>query len=214
MNNLEKLIEYAKNNGIGYDSIKANAREGKLKTAKKIGKTWYAELEELNKFYENYSNLPSDDYIVLEEYAKLYGIVLMTLQVDVKNKRYKTAIKHKKRWYIDKNEKPQQAGYLTVSEFAKLHHKTSSDIRKLINKGLLKALKFNSDNRFFIAESEEFIDYISINKYANLNDVPYYIILIDIHNNVYNTAVNQNGRWYLDREEPCKSQKFMRIRNK
>lgn len=47
-NELVKLIDYAKDKGVGIDSLKEKARNGLFKTAIKKGKTWYADRLELD----------------------------------------------------------------------------------------------------------------------------------------------------------------------
>lgn len=208
-NELVKLIDYAKDKGVGIDSLKEKARNGLFKTAIKKGKTWYADRLELDAIYCDYSVPPSKDYINLEEYANLYGLNQSTLHKAVQLGQYKTTVKYKKRWYIDKNEKPALDDYLTITEYAKLHNKPRSEILKLVNKGLIKSIKFNAKGgNIYIHKNEKLINYISLNKYANIHNVPYYRILDDAKNNVYSSVKIVNTKWYIDMDEPCRTQSF------
>lgn len=210
-NELVKLVDYAKIKGVGIDSLKEKARKGIFKTAIKKGKTWYAEKTELDTIYCDYKVLSSKDFINLEEYASLYGINQSTLHRAVQFGQYKTAVKYKRRWYIDKNEKPALDDYLTITEYAKLHNKPRSEILKLVNKGLIKSIKFNDKGgNIYIPKNEKLINYISLNKYANIHNVPYYRILDDAKNNVYSSVKVVNTKWYIDMEEPCMTQSFKR----
>lgn len=101
-----RLDEYAKSKGLSNVSLVRQARKGNFKTAKKIGKRWYADKAELDAKYYEYSLIPSDEYVILKEYAELYELNYNQLIIDVRNGRYKTPIKNGKHWYIDKNEEP------------------------------------------------------------------------------------------------------------
>lgn len=210
-NEFVKLIDYAKEKGVGIDSLKEKARNGIFETAIKKGKTWYAEKTELDAIYCDYSILTSKDFINLEEYADLYGLNQSTLHKAVQLGQYKTAVKYKRRWYIDKYEKPVLDDYLTITEYAKLHNKPRCEILKLVNKGLIKSIKFNDKGgNIYIHKNEKLINYISLNKYANIHNVPYYRILNDAKNNVYSSVKVVNTKWYIDMEEPCMTLPFKR----
>lgn len=101
-----RLVEYAKSKGLSNVSLVRQARKGNFKTAKKIGKRWYADKVELEAKYYEYSLIPSDEYVTLKEYAELYELNYNQLIIDVRNGRYKTQIKNGKYWYVDKNEEP------------------------------------------------------------------------------------------------------------
>lgn len=99
-----KISEYAETKGMSYISISRQARKGNIKSAKKIGKKWYALKSELDARYYEYSIIPSDDYVTLKEYAEIHELDYDMLLVDVRKGKYKTPIKNGKFWYIDKNE--------------------------------------------------------------------------------------------------------------
>ena len=52
---LVSLEEYAKSKGLSNISLSRQARKGNLKSAKKIGKKWYAIKSELDAKYYEYS---------------------------------------------------------------------------------------------------------------------------------------------------------------
>ena len=101
-----RLDEYSKTKGLSGISLIRQARKGNLKTAKKIENRWYADKVELDAKYYEYSIIPSDEYVTLKEYAKIYELNYNYLIIGVRNGRYKTPIKNGKHWYIDKNEEP------------------------------------------------------------------------------------------------------------
>ncbi len=105
---LVSLEEYAKSKGLSNISLSRQARKGNLKSAKKIGKKWYAIKSELDAKYYEYSVIPSEDYITLIEYAKLHELDYHTLLSDVRRGYYKSAIKNGKHWYLDSKEKPMR----------------------------------------------------------------------------------------------------------
>lgn len=105
---LVSLEEYAKSKGLSSISLSRQARKGNLKSAKKIGKKWFALKSELDARYYEYSIIPSEDYITLLEYAKNQGLDYYTLLSDVRRGYYKSAIKNGKHWYLDSKEKPMR----------------------------------------------------------------------------------------------------------
>ena len=100
------IEKYAKTKGMSYISLSRQARKGNIKSAKKIGRKWYAEKSELDAKYYEYSIIPSKEYITLKEYAEIYGLDYNALLIDVRSGKYKTAIKNGKYWYVDKSETP------------------------------------------------------------------------------------------------------------
>lgn len=103
---LVSLEEYAKSKGLSNISLSRQARKGNLKSAKKIGKKWYAIKSELDAKYYEYSVIPSDDYVTLKEYSSIYDLDYEILLSDVRKGKYQSAIKNGKHWYLDKKEIP------------------------------------------------------------------------------------------------------------
>lgn len=106
MNGLISLEEYAKTKGLSNISLSRQARKGTLKSAKKIGKKWYALKSELDAKYYEYSVIPSDDYVTLKEYSSIHELDYDNLLSDVRKGKYQSAIKNGKHWYLDKKEIP------------------------------------------------------------------------------------------------------------
>lgn len=103
---LVSLEEYAKSKGLSSISLSRQARKGNLKSAKKIGKKWFALKSELDARYYEYSVIPSNDYVTLQEYSEIHELDYNMLLVDVRNGKYKSAIKNGKHWYLNKTELP------------------------------------------------------------------------------------------------------------
>lgn len=106
MNGLISLEEYSKTKGLSNISLSRQARKGNLKSAKKIGNKWYALKSELDAKYYEYSVIPSDDYVTLNEYSTIHDLDYEILLSDVRKGKYQSAIKNGKHWYLDKNEIP------------------------------------------------------------------------------------------------------------
>ena len=105
-NGLISLEEYARTKGLSSISLSRQARKGALKSAKKIGKKWYALKSELDAKYYEYSVIPSNDYVTLKEYSQIYELEYKNLLSDVRKGKYQTAIKNGKNWYLDRKEIP------------------------------------------------------------------------------------------------------------
>lgn len=105
-NGLISLDEYAKYKGMSSVSLARQARKGTIKTARKIGKKWFALISELDAKYYEYSAIPSADYVTLKEYSKIYELDYNILLLDVRKGKYQSAIKNGKYWYLDKKEVP------------------------------------------------------------------------------------------------------------
>lgn len=105
-NVLISLDEYAKSKGMSSVSLARQARKGTIKSARKIGKKWFALISELDAKYYEYSTIPSADYVTLKEYSKIYELDYNILLSDVRKGKYQSAIKNGKYWYLDKKEVP------------------------------------------------------------------------------------------------------------
>ena len=111
-NGLISLEEYARTKGLSSISLSRQARKGALKSAKKIGKKWYALKSELDAKYYEYSVIPSEDFVTLKEYSQIHELDYESLLSDVRKGKYQSAIKNGKYWYLDKKEIPYFAKWI------------------------------------------------------------------------------------------------------
>lgn len=156
MSNYIKVADYAREKGINPYVIKKKIKDGVFFTAELMEdyplkrKAWFVEKFELDEHFNGYVSDLSEDYITLDEYATLYSIPIAIVKKRAQEHQFKTAVKSKSRWYVNKNETPISVNYYTVDEYAKLHNMNHRQVIYKIKKGEIDAVKFGSDKRFFI----------------------------------------------------------------
>ena len=207
------LGDYAEEKSISIKELKKFAKDGRFKTIQFLGSGWVVQRWELEEKIDNIQTEPlSDEFVTLEKYAEINNISYATLKNHIYQRRYRSAIKYGRKWYVNIKEKPKSTPNnisdecIRISEYAEQHNQNIFFIKSLVYRGLLNAYR-GMDNHFYIHKDEKFIEYISLKKYAEFNQVIYYAFLNDIHNGVYASATNKTGKWYIDKNEPCKSRK-------
>lgn len=154
-----RAVDYARLHNIYPDTYRNLCRNGKIPSARQVGKTWYV-LKDA-PLPESYADLP-DGYISVAEYADKHNVTLITLQKSLQQGLYKSAIRHKQNWYINENEpcinlqrtdEVIEDSYISSIEAAKLFNVDKSTIHKRCQKGFYESAK-KINNRWYIDKKE------------------------------------------------------------
>ena len=205
------LSDFSEESGIKLKNLRKKAKNGEYKTIRFLGTGWEVQRWELEE--EIIENKAPNHYITVEQYAKDHRLSLATLKKHIYAGRYPTAQKFGDDWYIDPAEIPKtgkesRGDYLTISEYACMHGQDRKVIYSLVSRGLLKSKRTDGTRgQYLIHKDEPLFEYksIGVHEYAAMHGKDYHYVLQDINNGTYHTAVKITGRWYLDKNEPCKT---------
>ncbi len=94
---------------------------------------------------------------------------------DIKAGVYETSAKIGYYWYIDRNEKCKSVKPKKIKKSKKQKQEKSKK------------------------------NYISVSAYAKLHNFSAQKVRKDVLDGLYETAIQKGSRWYIDKDEPCKS---------
>ena len=167
-------------------------------------------------------------YLSLQEYAEDRGVDYKKLKNDVIKGVYSTAKKVSNRWYIKETEKCKTVdiphGYILASDFANRNHISYRIILDDIKAGVyetsakigyywyidrnekcksVKPKKIKKSKKQKQEKSKK--NYISVSAYAKLHNFSAQKVRKDVLDGLYETAIQKGSRWFIDKDEPCKS---------
>ena len=215
-NNPISLSKYAIHKGVDYLALIADVKNGLYNTVEQRGSYWYIDGKEeckTNKKGNGYK-----DFLSVGEFAKKYNVARKSVTEDVRIGVYETAIKIRTHWFIHKNEpcKTLSDDYISLAAYAKMHGLNRVKLRKDVEAGLYKSAK-KKNNRWLILKNEtvkesavkpiapDKLNYVSASQYAKNHNVKRISVLDDIKAGYYETAEFINSRWYIHKDEPCKT---------
>lgn len=210
------LSKYAKNNEVDYYALLSDVKKGIYNTAVKSGLHWYIDASEKCKTQKK--NEGFEDFLTVGEFAKLHNTSRKSIAEDVRAGVYETAVKIGSYWYIHKDEpcKTLTNDYLSITAYASLHGIDRIKLRKAVGQGLYETVK-KKNQRYFIHKDEpvkEYVDfkgeiitddYLPVSMYATLHNVKRIKVLDDISKGIYETAKQIGTRWFIQKDEPCKT---------
>lgn len=210
------LSKYAKNNEVDYYALLSDVKKGIYNTAVKSGLHWYIDGNE--KCKTQIKGEGFDDFLTVGEFAKLHNTSRKSITEDVRVGVYETAVKIGSYWYIHKDEpcKTLTDDYLSITAYAALHGIDRIKLRRAVEQGLYKTAK-KKNKRYYIHKDEpvkEFVDFkgeiitddfIPVSMYATLHNVKRIKVLDDISKGIYETAKQIGTRWFIQKDEPCKT---------
>lgn len=212
------LSAYAELHGVNRIKLRKDVEQGLYKTAKKKNKRWLIDRDETPKEnLEAPTALNKESFIPVSKYAEMHNVKRIDVLDDIKAGLYETAEKIEGRWYIQEDEvcKTLTDDYISLSAYAKLHGVSRVKLRDDVQKGLYTTV-VKKGKHTFIKEDEEFKsfdrrkfsqkpEYISVKEYAKINGFSYLKMMSDVKAGLYSSAFCKNTRWYIDKNEPCKS---------
>ena len=216
IDNYITLLKYAKDNNVDYDTLLTDVKHGKYHTAVKSGLHWYIDGNEKCKTKKEGNGF--NDFLSIGEYAKLHNVTRKSISEDVRLGLYETAVKIGSYWHIHKDEpcKTLTNDYLSITAYASLHGIDRIKLRKAVDQGLYETVK-KKNQRYFIHKDEpvkEYVDfkgeiitdnYLPVSMYATLHNVKRIKVLDDISKGIYETAKQIGTRWFIQKDEPCKT---------
>lgn len=212
-----KMSEYCKIYNLKPNTLRKHIKS--MKTVRRINKLFFIDKNETPPI----NNEPlSEDFITLADYAKNNDILLITLQKAVQKGEYKSAVKRKSRWFIDKNEPchNKKRGtnayskmivedftkytdtYISLTEAAALMGTSVGKLRDDIHKGVYKGKTIKYHNRWYIDMSN--IALVSAKDYARINHIPYDAVIRFLNSEYCKTSRKINNRWFVNKYEPFK----------
>ena len=207
-----------KRNSI-YLSYRNAVKKGKINPSQKIDGISYAEEADLLVFCEPYKTI-ANGLVQLSVFRKQHNHLSEQMFWEYAKKgKLKTAQKINGRWYIDKEEAEEfalwleqrgeqktreavctQQGYITAREYAAAHGIDYQQFLRQVKEGLFPCEQ--TAGVYLIAKDTPFVRYISPNKYAKENDLPFLKVKKAIDNGRFQSAVKcSNGRWYVNADE-------------
>lgn len=222
------MKEFAAMHGVHYGLLSEDVRNGVYDDDIIRYKYRYIYIKETAECKtSNYRN-EIKGYLSLQEYADDRGIDYKKLKNDVIKGVYSTAKKVSNRWYIKETEKCKTVdiphGYILASDFANRHHLSYRIILEDIKASVydtavkigyywyidrnekcksVKPSKTKKDKKQKPKESKK--TYISVTAYAKLHNFSAQKVRKDVLSGLYKTAIQKGSRWYIDKDEPCKS---------
>ena len=210
------LSKYAKNNEVDYYALLSDVKKGVYNTAVKSGLHWYIDADE--KCKTQIKSEGFEDFLTVGEFARLHNTSRKNITEDVRIGVYETAVKIGSYWYIHKDEpcKTLTDDYLSIKAYASIHGIDRIKLRKAVEQGLYKTAK-KKNKRYFIHKDEpvrDFVDfkgeiiqddYLPVSMYAIMNNVKRIKVLDDISKGIYETAKQIGTRWFIQKDEPCKT---------
>lgn len=221
MSNYITSSKYAEMNGVPHQLLITDITAGKYKTAVKHYKHWYIDKNEELKTHVSEDTQLKDKYISVAEYAILHNVRNKKVLADIKSGLYETAEYIGSRWYLKEDEpcKTLSEEYISLAAYAKMHGVSRIRLREDVLQGMYTTAVSHNGLRTYINKNEEFksfdrrkkenkvqkSQYISVSKYADVHDISYQKLLIDVKAGVYETAEQRGSRWFIDESEPCKT---------
>ena len=215
------MKEYAELNKVNYQVLSEDVRNGVYDSViiRKQGRFIYFPKNTPCK--SNSIVLETVGYLTIKEYAEKNDLDSKKLKQDVIAGKYHTAKKVGNVWYIRNYERPKTydipKNYILLSDYAENHNIDYKYIHKDVKEGkYLNAQKFGRNwyiDRYETCVTETPIvestvlpsNYISVKEYASLVGFSYMKVKRDVEEGLYSTAVKNKSRWYIDKNEPCKS---------
>lgn len=210
------LSKYANNNGVDYHALLTDVKKGLYNTAVKSGLHWYIDSNEKCKTGKKGEGFIG--FLSVGEYAKLHNTSRKSITEDVRLGIYETAVKIGSYWYIHKDEpcKTLSDDYISLAAYAKLHGIDRIKLRKAVEQGLYESAK-KKNRRIYLHKDEpvkEYVeykgeviqnDYMPVSQYAKMHNVKRIKVLDDISKGLYKTAKQIGTRWFIQKDEPCKT---------
>lgn len=221
---LLKVKDFAEEASTDFLLFERVLKSGGVKSAELIDGEYYADEDELVSLLKANAFAPPENYILLYEYARSHELSPGRISRFALAGWFKTALKYKYKWYIDKNEhifitgdrdisrrthdrlfkdKELLKGKITAAEYAKMHGVDEKEIIHLINVGLLKGIQ--PVNRwYFVDKDEPFVHYMPITSYAQKYNLNHERVYSDILDGKYKTAVKTKKKWFIVADEQPK----------
>ena len=212
--------EYAVKHDLCYAVLIRKMKDGVYKTARQDNSNhWYIRRDE-----------PVDGcregYVTLREYADKHNIHYSEMTRMLRGGYFVTAYQDSGRhWYLKDTDvktkpvvyDPELEGYIPLKEYAETHGVSYGAITEDVRLGLYDDVIKRKTNRFIyikedakcVTERQALRGYISLRRYAEVNEVDIAVLRQDVNNGLYNTAKKYNNRWYLKPQERCHSYKGM-----
>jgi len=170
-------------------------------------------------------NTPKPDpalkgYVSAKEFADLHGVHYGLLLEDIRKGLYDSVITRKQDRFIYIKEdaecltfnfRNEIKGYLSLREYAEDRQVDYVKLKNDVVRGVYSTAKKVS-NHWYIKETEECKtvdapkDRIHLSEYARRHHISYSIVLADVKKGIYTTAKKVGHYWYIDGDEPLKSE--------
>lgn len=218
------IAEFAKAHHTDYCLFERVIRNGQTNTDfSLVDGIYYAEESVLYQLFINNIFAPPDNYITLPQFAQDHNIDSQRLRKLVEKGWLKTAVRYRRKWFIDKAEKivvsndlilrkhnnekflenlDKLEGKISAKEYAELHNVTEKEIITLIKEGLLRAFT-PARGHYYLEKDEPFVHYVNIMQYTRLHKLTYAQVYSAVISGQLKSAIKRNKKWFLLPSDTC-----------